>query len=301
MAAKNYARFLPEAVNSLLSQTFSDWELLIIDDGSTDATPAAVRPYLQDARIHYHKADQLGQPRAKNLGITLSRGPYVAYLDADDVWEATKLEKQLAVMNAAPQVGVCFTRRSLIDDQSQPLPCKDGPPKRGVVLEHIFQKNFVCFSSVMLRRTVFEHLGMFEPEWDLAIDYDLWLRVARHYEFDFVDEALVRYRTGHGNLSKKLSDRVTTALGMTTRAVYRRGLAEVLPKSVIAEGYSSTCLALAYTLRSSEPGAAARWYWRALQWPGNRKTALRGLLGCVKVALLGKRVPGSPENAAVNR
>ena len=67
----------------------------------------------------------------------------------------------------------------------------------------MFVQNFVCFSSAVVRRIVFSHVGAFDPQWDLAIDFDLWLRVAKHYEFDFVDEELVRYRTGHGNLSKK--------------------------------------------------------------------------------------------------
>src|SRR5262249_21308915 len=94
MAAKNYARFLPEAVESVFAQTFADGELLVIDDGSTDDTPGAVKPFLADARVRYLRSDRLGQPRAKNLGIGLSRGEFVAFLDADDAWEPTKLEKQ---------------------------------------------------------------------------------------------------------------------------------------------------------------------------------------------------------------
>ena len=102
MAAKNYARFLPAAVESVLAQTFADWELLIIDDGSTDDTPEAVRPFLADPRVRYFRSDRLGQPRAKNLGIGLSRGEFVAFLDADDAWLPTKLEKQLALFARRP-------------------------------------------------------------------------------------------------------------------------------------------------------------------------------------------------------
>src|SRR5689334_7758202 len=97
MAAKNYARFLPAAVESVRAQTHTRWELLIIDDGSADHTPEAVRPFLADARIRYIRSDRLGQPRAKNLAVGLSRGPLVAFLDADDAWLPTNLEKQLAV------------------------------------------------------------------------------------------------------------------------------------------------------------------------------------------------------------
>src|SRR3954466_13662420 len=107
MAAKNYARFLPEAVESVLAQTVADWELVVIDDGSSDHTPRAVAPYLPDHRVRYFRSDTLGQPRAKNLGIALARGQLVAFLDADDAWEPTKLEKQLALF-AKPEVGVVF-------------------------------------------------------------------------------------------------------------------------------------------------------------------------------------------------
>jgi glycosyltransferase involved in cell wall biosynthesis len=103
MAAKNYARFLPQAVESVYQQTFADWELVVIDDGSTDHTPKAVKPFLADPRVTYHRSDRLGQPRAKNLGLRLSRGEFVAYLDADDAWRPTKLARQLAVMRARPE------------------------------------------------------------------------------------------------------------------------------------------------------------------------------------------------------
>jgi glycosyltransferase involved in cell wall biosynthesis len=191
MAAKNYARFLPEAVESVLAQSFADWELLIIDDGSTDATPAAARPFLADDRVRYFRADKLGQPRAKNLGIGLSRGEFVAFLDADDAWEPTKLKKQLAIFRDNPGVGVVFCRRSLIDEKGTPIAARQAPPPpRGRVLPAMFVQNFVCFSSAVVRREVFAHVGRFDPQWDLAIDFDLWLRVARHHGFDFVDEEL---------------------------------------------------------------------------------------------------------------
>ncbi|MGL6095160.1 MAG: glycosyltransferase family 2 protein [Fimbriiglobus sp.] len=305
MAAKNYARFLPAAVESVVAQTMPDWELVIIDDGSTDATPAAVRAFLTDRRIRYVRSDRLGQPRAKNLGARLARSAVIAYLDADDAWLPTKLEKQLAVLAANPAVGVCFSRRSLIDEAGTPIPGRTDPPcPRGRVLEPIFLRNFVCFSSVMVRREVFDRVGGFDPEWDLSIDYDLWLRAARFTEFDFVDEPLVLYRTGHGNLSQKLADRVVTATAIMTRALDRRGLAADLPAATVAEGYSSTFRSLGYTLRSAEPLTAAGWYVKALAWPGNRVAAAKGLVACGLA--WGRRTrtpgtPGTPENATENR
>ncbi|WP_255359536.1 glycosyltransferase family 2 protein [Gemmata sp. SH-PL17] len=301
MAAKNYARFLPEAVDSALAQTFTDWELLVIDDGSSDCTPDVVRPYLADRRVRYFRSDKLGQPRAKNLGIALSRGRFVAFLDADDAWEPTKLEKQLAVFAAKPEVGVVFSRRSLMDEEGRALPASaPNVFPRGFVLPHMFTQNFVCFSSVVVKREVFAHVGRFDPQWDLSIDYDLWLRVGTFHQFDFVDEELVRYRTGHGNLSKRLRDRVDTAMSIMHRAESRYGVAGHVSAPVIADGYASTCQTLSYVMRPSDPVESLRWSARALKWPARRVITLKGLAAGALAAFRGTRSPGSPENATAN-
>ena len=299
MAAKNYAKFLPQAVESAFAQTHADWELIIIDDGSTDATPEVVKPYLADQRVKYVRSDYLGQSRAKNLGARLSKGEFLAYLDADDAWEPTKLEKQLKLFDR-PEVGVVFSGRKLIDEAGKITGTPPANFPRGKVLEAIFTQNFVCFSTVILRREVFDYVGGFDPGIDLAIDYDLWLRVAKHYEFDYVPEPLVLYRTGHGNLSQKLSDRVATALSIMERAVFRRGLANEIPVKVVGEGYASTCQTLGYVMRPSEPLTGLKWYWRAMQWPGNRVAAAKGIVASLLKFASGRRVPGSPANATVN-
>lgn len=300
MAAKNYARFIGQAVRSVFNQTFADWELVVVDDGSTDHTPQAVKPFLGDPRVRYVRSDKLGQPRAKNLGLRLSRGEFVAYLDADDAWEPTKLAKQLEVLRERPEVGVCFTSRVLMDEQGN-VTQADGQLSVGVQplnLQSVFLSNRICFSSVVVRRAVFDQVGGFDPEFDLSIDYDLWLRVARHWRFANLPEPLVRYRTGHGNLSKKLWDRVDTALAIMTRAV-RRGSGE-LPRAVVAEGYSSTCNTLGYVLRPSEPLTAARWYARGLAWGGEPVRSAKGLAAAALRWASGKRTAGAAENASVN-
>jgi glycosyltransferase involved in cell wall biosynthesis len=300
MAAKNYARFLPQAVESVRAQTYADWELLIIDDGSSDQTPGVVQPFLADSRIRYLRSDRLGQSRAKNLGIDLSGGEFVAFLDADDAWMPAKIEKQLAVFRSHPQTGVVFSRRTIIDEAGRRLPSVPATFPRGRVLPHMYIQNFVCFSSVIVRREVFSRVGRFDPEWDLAIDYDLWLRVARHYSFDFVDEEFVLYRTGHGNLSTKLADRVGTALAIMHRARRSMNEAELLAQ-VVAEGFASTYRTIGYTMRSSEPITALKWYGKALRWPNGRFGSIKGLAASVLTWLGGKRKAGAPENAAVNR
>jgi glycosyltransferase involved in cell wall biosynthesis len=302
MAARNYAAYLPAAIDSVLAQTYPDWELLVVDDGSTDRTPATVASYLGDSRIRYFRADRLGQARAKNLGIGMSRGPIVAFLDADDVWHPTKLARQLPLLQEDQSTGVVYSRRSLIDEHGRPLPARGRTEfHRGRVLEHLFVQNFVCFSTAIVRRGVLSHVGMFDPQWDLAIDYDLWLRIARHYQFDYVDEELVLYRTGHGNLSSKLADRVDTALSIMHRAEHQLGLCADVPRTRIADAYASTCRTLAYVMRSSEPATSARWYVRALSWPSGRLISFKGLVAATVNYLSGRRSAGAPHNATINR
>jgi glycosyltransferase involved in cell wall biosynthesis len=294
MASKNYAQFVALAVQSVLDQTFTDWELVIIDDGSTDATSTVLAPFLKDSRIRYVASDFLGQSRAKNLGARLTKGEFIAYLDADDAWQPTKLAKQLEVLRSSPKVGVCFTQRLLMDESGATRVASDPPAPSGNVLPEIFLRNFVCFSSVMVRRTVFDHVGSFDPAWDLSIDFDLWLRVAQHYEFHQVQEPLTLYRTGHGNLSKKLTDRVSTAFAIMDQ----RNLD--LPKPILQEGYASTYRSLAYVMRSVEPITAIKLYLQALKVGGiGQKEVWKGLVWTLLKGWRGPRSAG--ENASVNR
>jgi glycosyltransferase involved in cell wall biosynthesis len=217
VASYNYGRYIGEALESVRAQTMGDWEVIIIDDGSTDDTLCVARPFLRDARFRLVQLLHQGQPRAKNRGIIESRGAFIAFLDADDRWRPTKLDRQLGVFANAATLGVCFARRSLIDAAGQPAGADRRPLHRGNVLEAMYRDNFVCFSSAMIRRACVEHVGGFDERLGLAIDYDWWLRMARHYRFDYVDEPLVEYRVGHANLSRRVADRLDTALAIMTR------------------------------------------------------------------------------------
>src|SRR5262249_27228824 len=150
------------AVESALRQTFADFEVIVVDDGSTDDTPAVVRRYLPDPRVRYVRLEHQKQPRTKNAGVRLARAPLLAFLDADDRWLPTKLEKQVAVFRRDPGVGVVYTRRRLIDADGWELEYEQPDLYRGDVLAEMFRANFVCFSSVTLRRSLLEETGLFD-------------------------------------------------------------------------------------------------------------------------------------------
>jgi glycosyltransferase involved in cell wall biosynthesis len=264
IATYNYGRFLAAALDSVLAQTFTDWEAIVVDDGSTDNTAEVVSPYLADPRIRYYRTDHLKQPRAKNAGIRAASGPLVAFLDADDRWMPTKLDRQVALFRTDPELGVAYTRRLLMDEDGVLLPATQSELYRGQVIRQLFKDNFVCFSSSMVRRAVLDRVGLFDERIELAIDYDLWLRIARDYRFDYVDEPLVLYRTGHANLSRRGEERLLIALGIMGRFLEQDSSRELLSRQVIRQSYAETYLHVGQAKARRSMFAALPWHLRSI-------------------------------------
>jgi glycosyltransferase involved in cell wall biosynthesis len=277
VATYNYGHFLAGALESVLAQTFGDFEVIVINDGSTDDTAEVVVPYLSDPRVRYYRTHHLGQPAAKNVGIRFARAPLLAFLDADDLWLPRKLEKQMARFRADPALGVVYSRRRLIDAEGRELQYVQPPLHRGSVLEEIFQTNFICFSSAVVRRAVFEDVGPFDEDLALAIDYDLWLRVAMAYRFDYVDEALVKYRTGHGNLSSRLEERLATVDRIMRRFLDRRGGRFLVSPAVVRKARAELCYQMGLVRRGRSRLAALPCYVRALTFSPGHGLAWQGL------------------------
>jgi glycosyltransferase involved in cell wall biosynthesis len=262
--AYNYGHYLAGALESVLGQTTGDLEVFVIDDASTDDTPEVVRRYLGDARVHYERIDHAGVSAAKNTGIRLSQAPFVAFLDADDLWLLTKLERQLALFRADPDLGVAYTRRLLINEHGEELVYNQPTFYRGNVLEPLFRVNFVCQSSAMVRRPVFDAVGMFDERCPPVEDYDLWLRAALRYRFDYVDEPLVKYRTGHASLSSRNAGKLLIALAVMDRFLNERGGRAVLSPAGVRRAYAETYFHLALARRPSSSWAALGFSLKAL-------------------------------------
>src|SRR6266852_742264 len=249
VATYNYGRFLAGALDSALGQTIRDLEVIVVDDGSTDDTAEVMTPYLRDQRVRYERTNHVGQPAAKNLGIQSARARLIAFLDADDLWLPEKLAKQLALLEADPTLGVIYSRRLLIDEQGMALEYEQPVLHRGRVLNAMFRTNFVCFSSALVHRRVFKHIGLFDESLKLAIDYDLWLRAATWYGFDYVDEPLVKYRTGHANLSQRTEERLMAVYGIMRRFHDREEGKRCLSPSAVRDAQAETCYHIALACR----------------------------------------------------
>ncbi len=199
--AYNHARFLGEALDSVLSQTFQDFEVLVVDDGSTDGTRALVASY--GPRVRYRFQPHAGVASARNVGLRDTSAPYVAFLDADDTWAPEKLDLQVAYLDAHPHVGVVFTSYLKTDEAGKSLTME---PKRFPYIQSPFEAMLIwpygSMHVAMVRRTCLERVGDFDETLAVAEDWDLWLRVAQHYGVANLDQPLATYRQSSGSTSR---------------------------------------------------------------------------------------------------
>ena len=188
--------FLKEAIESVLNQTFEDFELLIIDDGSSDDTKEFCKKYLKDSRVKYFFKDNGGISSARNKGIKESIGDYICFLDDDDVWYLKKLEKQIKLFEFCEdeKIGLVHTWFDSIDKCNNKIGSYSSETA-GNIYEDLFYKNVInATSSVMIKRKVFDKCGIFREQMIHVEDYELWFRIAKYFHVYSVNETLVKYR-----------------------------------------------------------------------------------------------------------
>lgn len=210
VAAYNAEKYIGQAIDSILAQTIDDIELIIVDDGSTDRTPDVIRQF-DDARIRGFRQANSGQTVAKNRGIRESTGRYVGFCDADDYWHTRKLEKQLPVFERSPDIAVIYSNEVSIDESGAALPDRVDATRRGDVLDDLFVDNFIPFGTALVRRDRLIEVGGFDESLRMGIDWDLWLRLAARYKFDYVPDDLYIYRKWAGQMSTNWRGRYDAA------------------------------------------------------------------------------------------
>jgi len=208
----NRSEFLNNAIQSVLAQTYKDFELLVIDDCSTDITPKLVGD-IDDKRIKYIRNDtNKGVSASRNIGIKNSSGEYIAFLDDDDEWLPQKLEKQMDIFSlGSPNLGCVYTLGLFISATSGKIVKNNPLPHRGRILSDLLYKNFIITSSVLFRRECFKKVGLFDESVGYAEDYDMWIRMSVEYEFDYVDEIMVKHNV-HERQNSKGSNSVLSAI-----------------------------------------------------------------------------------------
>ena len=221
MPAYNTEKYIADSIDSILSQTFEDFELLIINDGSTDKSENIILSF-NDPRIRYIKNEQnMGLTKVRNLGLELVRGEYIAMLDSDDIAHSTRLAKQVNFLDKNQTYGIIGTWVRLIDVNSRST---DVKWKNNLLPEEIpptmLLHNCLSQSSVMLRASAIRD-EKYREGYAPAEDYDLWVRIAKKWKIAILSEVLVDYRTNPNGQSKTKKEEqsravakiVTTQLG----------------------------------------------------------------------------------------
>ncbi len=191
MPVFNGARFLSEAIDSVLAQTWKDWELVIIDDGSTDSTPSIIAGYT-DSRIRSYRQINGGEAVARNKGLDLACGEWIAFLDADDLYLPSALEDHLAHVRATPGVDVSVSDGYIVDVARKPMVRLSelrGSPLTGNVLERlVLSPNALVPCCASVRRSALQRYGVrFDDALVIGPDYDFWVRLARHACFGTIE------------------------------------------------------------------------------------------------------------------
>ena len=205
VAAFNAEHTLAETLASVAAQTFRDFELIAVDDGSSDATAQV----LEDAAtrwswLRWERQENSGVAGARMRGIELARGEWIAFLDADDLWLPHKLAAQLAMVDRDPELSLVYSdvRYFSRHGEAKQTMFEQRAHATGDVLRDLFMNNFVLTSATLVKKSVLLDAGGFDPAHHVNEDVDLWLRVAEHHKFGCVEEVLVRYRRATGTLTR---------------------------------------------------------------------------------------------------
>ena len=193
----NRRAMLIEAIDSVLAQTARGFELIVIDDGSTDGTNGAGQLARLAETIRFERIDHRGPAAARNRGVALARAPLIAFLDSDDLWSPAKLERQLAFMSANPGCAISQTDEIWIRNGRRVNPGMRHRKRAGDIFIDSLRTCLISTSAVMMRTDLFRSLGGFDELMTAAEDYDLWLRILIDHEAGLLDEPLVTRRGGH--------------------------------------------------------------------------------------------------------
>lgn len=229
MPVRDGARWISISIESVLSQSFADFELIIVDDGSSDATPAIVANFAsRDPRIVVITLPPGGLVAALNTGLAAARAPLLARLDADDIAEPTRLTEQFDEMTRNPRLAVLGSWAIEIDEMGRPRGTRRPPTGVDQLMRELNRANPMIHSSVMLRTALVRAAGGYRPAFIAAEDFDLWLRLSERGEVANLQRELIRYRVHAQSVTtrKALAQMLSTRLARRSAELRRAGQAD---------------------------------------------------------------------------
>jgi glycosyltransferase involved in cell wall biosynthesis len=199
----NRAALLVEALNSVFAQTYQNFEIIIVDDGSTDGTLSVLNPLVEQGLIRYIYQQNRGESAARNHGIVEANGRYIAFLDSDDLFEPSKLEIQVKYLQDHSEIGLVHSGFTKFDNDGNDLGYRDPSWFSGKIYPQIltYWTTLMAVDTVLIPKIVFDAVGLFNESLHIGPDLDMWRRIARKYPFGFINKSLARVRVHAGNIS----------------------------------------------------------------------------------------------------
>jgi len=208
----NGSLWISNAIDSILCQTYSNFELVIIDDGSTDNSKDVIYPYISDRRVHYIYQENRGFSGAVNRGIKESKGDLIGFIGQDDMWMHNKLEVQAKYFDKHENVDLVHSNYCSIDSDEWIIKVIDikipNFTSRKELIEYLFINNFIGFETVLVKKRCFDKVGFFDERMIGYSDHDMWMRIAGNFNIGYIDLPLVKKREHGLQLSKIKVERV---------------------------------------------------------------------------------------------
>ncbi len=226
--AYNAARYLPVAFESVINQTYTDWEMVVVDDGSTDETRSVVQSYgsVLTNKLRYIYQTNRGLPAARNSGIRSTTSDLIALLDADDSWLPSRLARGIEILDDSDSVALVHSRVARIDVDGRVISYPGCPPRylSRRIAKHIYTRRAHIFCpSVIFRRACLDAVGLFDESMCATEDRDLWFRIAERFDIAYIDEVLANWRMTPGSMSSNL-DRMRRGQMAFVYKHYERGV-----------------------------------------------------------------------------
>lgn len=263
----NAAAYLRETIDSVLAQLYPNIEVLVVDDGSTEDLSRIVAAY--GDRVRYVRKPNGGPASARNLGVRMATADYIAFLDADDVWEPEKLRAQIDMLLLHPSLGLVYSTVSEIDRDGRLRSASRGRQQRpsGDIAQALFWHNWIPTSTVVTRRACFAQVGWFDEARELISveDYDMWLRIAERYQVMYLEQPLVRYRAHAGGISRNIARSYLGEQLVIEKAVARNAQRAPYMSSWLKRRLARVAFNCGHEYFSiNEFANARRQFWRAL-------------------------------------
>jgi len=276
-------RFIAAAIESVLAQTYREFELVVVNDGSPDRSAEAIRPFLPHPQIRYIEQQNAGVAAARNTGIAASSGAFVGLLDQDDLWLPDKLEQQIAYFRSHPEVGLVHSRVECIDETGAPRTCEGAilvRPFTGLCAGQLLLGSAIAGVTVLVRKQCLDRVGRFDQQFAPADDWELWVRIARLYPLGFLDRVTAKYRFHGENVSRDQFKMQQAVLRIMDSVCHRF---PDVPKGVnpvdLAAARSRVLTHAAEALRARGRRREARSYWREAYKTNGDFEALLAIIG----------------------